>query len=56
MIAAGKRHPAKLGQAGVVIPPAYPEVERSGKLAAGQLDGAALVSDFTQVEAWQSFV
>ena len=41
MISAGKRCPAKLGQAaGAVIPPDYPVVGRSGKLAAGQVDDA----------------
>jgi hypothetical protein len=39
MISAGKRYPAKLGQAGAVISPAYPAVARWGKLA-GELDGA----------------
>jgi hypothetical protein len=42
MIWAGKRYPAKLGQAGAVIHPAYPEVNRPGKLTAGQLDDAGL--------------
>ncbi|WP_424140783.1 hypothetical protein, partial [Roseomonas chloroacetimidivorans] len=40
MISTGKRYPAKLGQADAVIPPDYPAVDRSGKLVAGQLDGA----------------
>ncbi|MFC7738166.1 hypothetical protein ACFQX4_20565 [Roseomonas sp. GCM10028921] len=35
------RYPAKLGQAGAVIPPDYPAVSPSGKLMADQVDCAA---------------
>ena len=43
MTSAGKRYPAKLGQAaGAVIPPDYLVVGRSGKLASSQVDCARL--------------
>lgn len=37
MISTEEQCPAKLGQTGAIIPPDYPEVDRSGKLTRGQL-------------------